>query len=116
MIYEIVGRLSGKIGSASGSELGPVSAKGRADAALQLFPGAAFPAQPRASSPRASARPALRSFALAVMVAAQFIYVLDAFIVNVAVPAIRADLQASSAEVEAVIAVSFSLDSAVTGW
>ena len=34
-----------------------------------------------------------RWWALAVMVAAQFIYVLDAFIVNVAVPAIRADLR-----------------------
>src|SRR6516225_8518880 len=46
-----------------------------------------------------------RWWALTVMVAAQFIYVLDAFIVNVAVPAIRADLRASPAEIEAVIAV-----------
>src|SRR6516164_8924994 len=46
-----------------------------------------------------------RWWALAVMVAAQFIYVLDAFIVNVAMPAIRADLRASPAEIEAVISV-----------
>jgi MFS family permease len=46
-----------------------------------------------------------RWWILATMVAAQFIYVVDAFIVNVAIPAIRADIHASSAEIEAVIAI-----------
>jgi len=42
---------------------------------------------------------------LATLVAGQFIYVVDAFIVNAAVPTIRADPHASAAEIEAVIAV-----------
>ncbi len=46
----------------------------------------------------------VRWWALAVVVGAQFMFVVDAFIVNVAVPSIRADLHASAAEVEAVIA------------
>ena len=45
-----------------------------------------------------------RWWALAVVVAAQFMFVVDAFIVNVAIPSIRADLHASTAEIEAVIA------------
>ena len=44
-----------------------------------------------------------RWWALAVVVAAQFMFVVDAFIVNVAIPSIRADLRASTAEIEAVI-------------
>jgi len=43
-------------------------------------------------------------WALAVVVAAQFMFVMDTFIVNVAIPSIRADLRATSAEIEAVIA------------
>ena len=42
---------------------------------------------------------------LATMVAAQFMFVVDAFIVNVAGPTIRADIGASSGEIEAVIAI-----------
>ena len=42
---------------------------------------------------------------LAVVVAAQFMYVVDIFIVNVAIPAIRADLNASTAQIESVIAI-----------
>jgi MFS family permease len=42
---------------------------------------------------------------LASIAAAQFIAVADAFIVNVAIPSIRADLHAGAAEIEAVIAV-----------
>ncbi len=42
---------------------------------------------------------------LAVVVAAQFMFVVDAFVVNVAIPSIRADLHTSAAEVEAVIAI-----------
>jgi EmrB/QacA subfamily drug resistance transporter len=42
--------------------------------------------------------------ALAVVVAAQFIFVVDAFIVNVALPSIRADLHATSGEMAAVLA------------
>jgi MFS family permease len=46
-----------------------------------------------------------RWWALASVAAAQFIAVADAFIVNVAIPSIRADLHAGAAEIEAVIAV-----------
>jgi MFS family permease len=42
---------------------------------------------------------------LAVVVAAQFVFVVDAFIVNVAIPSIRRDLGATSGEMQAVIAV-----------
>lgn len=46
-----------------------------------------------------------RWFVLAVMVAGQFLFVVDAFIVNVAIPSIRADLGATAAEIAAVIAI-----------
>jgi len=46
-----------------------------------------------------------RWLVLTTLVAAQFMYVIDAFIVNVAIPAIRRDLGASPAEIEAVIAL-----------
>src|SRR5262249_8207550 len=42
---------------------------------------------------------------LARLVAAQFMYVVDTFIVNVAIPSIRADLAASTAQIESVIAI-----------
>ena len=42
-------------------------------------------------------------WALAVVVAAQFMFVVDAFIVNVAIPSIRADLHAGTAEIEGVL-------------
>ena len=42
---------------------------------------------------------------LAVVVAAQFMFVVDAFIVNVALPSVVADLKAGPGEMEAVIAV-----------
>jgi EmrB/QacA subfamily drug resistance transporter len=42
---------------------------------------------------------------LAVVVAAQFVFVVDAFIVNVAIPTIRLDLHATGGEMQAVIAV-----------
>ena len=45
-----------------------------------------------------------RWWALAVVVAAQFMFVVDTFIVNVAIPSIRVDLRATPAEIEAVIA------------
>jgi MFS family permease len=44
-----------------------------------------------------------RWWVLAVVVAAQFMFVVDAFIVNVAIPSIRADLHASTAEIQGVI-------------
>lgn len=44
-----------------------------------------------------------RWLCLAVVVAAQFMFVLDAFIVNVAIPSIRADLGMTEAGIEAVI-------------
>ena len=42
---------------------------------------------------------------LAVVVAAQFVFVVDAFIVNVAIPSIRTGLHATAGQMEAVIAV-----------
>jgi predicted MFS family arabinose efflux permease len=49
--------------------------------------------------------PARRWWALGSVAAAQFLAVADAFIVNVAIPSIRADLHAGAAEIQAVIAV-----------
>jgi len=46
-----------------------------------------------------------RWWILAVVVAAQFMFVVDAFIVNVALPSIRDTLRASGGELEAVLAV-----------
>jgi MFS family permease len=42
---------------------------------------------------------------LAIVVRAQFMFAVDAFIVNVAVPSIQADLRSSAAEIAAMIAV-----------
>jgi MFS family permease len=49
--------------------------------------------------------PTRRWWALSSVAAAQFLAVADAFIVNVAIPSIRADLHAGAAEIQAVIAV-----------
>src|SRR5438874_1042436 len=49
--------------------------------------------------------PARRWWALATVASAQFLAVVDAFVVNVAMPSIRADLHASAAEIQAVVAV-----------
>ncbi|KAA0078107.1 MFS transporter [Tardiphaga sp. P9-11] len=46
-----------------------------------------------------------RWWVLAIVVAAQFMFGVDAFIVNVAVPTIAVELRASAAQIEAVIAV-----------
>jgi EmrB/QacA subfamily drug resistance transporter len=46
-----------------------------------------------------------RWWVLAIIVAAQFMFGVDAFIVNVAIPTIAAELHTSSAEIEAVIAI-----------
>ncbi len=46
---------------------------------------------------------AARWWALGVVVAAQFMFVVDAFIVNVAIPSIRADLRAGTAAIEGVL-------------
>jgi MFS family permease len=46
-----------------------------------------------------------RWWVLATVVAAQFMFGVDAFIVNVAIPTIAAELHASAAQIEAVIAV-----------
>ena len=46
-----------------------------------------------------------RWWVLAIVVAAQFMFGVDAFIVNVAIPTIARELHASSAQIEAVIAV-----------
>src|SRR5712664_1316071 len=46
-----------------------------------------------------------RWWVLTIVVAAQFMFGVDAFIVNVAIPTIASELQASSAQIEAVIAI-----------
>src|SRR5882672_3161658 len=46
-----------------------------------------------------------RWWVLAIVVAAQFMFGLDAFIVNVAIPTIAVELRASAAQIEAVIAI-----------
>jgi MFS family permease len=46
-----------------------------------------------------------RWWVLATVVAAQFMFGVDAFIVNVAIPTIAAELRASAAQIEAVIAI-----------
>jgi MFS family permease len=46
-----------------------------------------------------------RWWVLAIVVAAQFIFGVDAFVVNVAIPTIAAELHASTAEIESVIAI-----------
>src|ERR1700720_4098603 len=46
-----------------------------------------------------------RWWGLAIVVAAQFMFGVDAFIVNVAIPTIAIDLQASPAQIESVIAI-----------
>src|SRR4051812_22574136 len=46
-----------------------------------------------------------RWFVLAIVVSAQFMFGVDAFIVNVAIPTIARELAASPAEIEAVIAI-----------
>src|SRR5206468_8836935 len=46
-----------------------------------------------------------RWFVLATVVAAQFMFGVDAFIVNVAIPTIAAELHASATQIEAVIAI-----------
>ena len=46
-----------------------------------------------------------RWWVLAIVVAAQFIFGVDAFVVNVAIPTIAAELHASHAEIESVIAI-----------
>ena len=46
-----------------------------------------------------------RWWVLAIVVAAQFMFGVDAFIVNVALPTIAAELQASAAQIEAVVAI-----------
>jgi predicted MFS family arabinose efflux permease len=56
-------------------------------------------------TPFRNAAPARRWWALASVAAAQFLAVVDAFIVNVAIPSIRADLHAGAAEIQAVVAV-----------
>jgi MFS family permease len=48
---------------------------------------------------------AARWFVLAVVLLAQFMFGVDVFIVNVAIPTIRSELSASSSEAEAIIAV-----------
>jgi EmrB/QacA subfamily drug resistance transporter len=51
------------------------------------------------------ADPTRRWWVLATVVAAQFMFGVDAFIVNVALPTIAGDLHASAAEVEAIVAI-----------
>src|SRR6266550_8782794 len=52
-----------------------------------------------------SVEPSRRWWVLAIVVAAQFMFGVDAFIVNVAIPTIAAELHASAAQIEAVVAI-----------
>ena len=47
-----------------------------------------------------------RWWVLAIVVAAQFMFGVDAFVVNVAIPTIAVELHASAAQIEAVISRS----------
>ena len=58
-------------------------------------------------SPPAVAGESRRWWVLGIVVAAQFMYVMDAFIVNVALPTMARELHASASQIEAVIAVYF---------
>ncbi|KIZ47703.1 MULTISPECIES: MFS transporter [Rhodopseudomonas] len=53
----------------------------------------------------ATVAPSHRWRVLAIVVAAQFMFGVDTFIVNVAIPTIAAELQASSSQLEAVVAI-----------
>jgi MFS family permease len=57
--------------------------------------------------PAADTAESRRWWVLGIVVSAQFIYVMDAFIVNVALPTMARDLHASASQIEAVIAVYF---------
>ena len=59
------------------------------------------------SRPAVGAAESRRWWVLGIVVAAQFMYVMDAFIVNVALPTMARDLNASASQIEAVIAVYF---------
>src|SRR6185437_11922336 len=52
-----------------------------------------------------NAKPDRRWWVLAIVVAAQFMFVVDAFVVNVALPSVRADLHATTAEIQGVLAL-----------
>jgi EmrB/QacA subfamily drug resistance transporter len=60
---------------------------------------------PGPASCRAASGHASRWSALTIVVAAQFMFVVDAFIVNVALPSIRADLAASTGDMQGVLAL-----------
>ena len=59
------------------------------------------------SFPAAGTAESRRWWVLGIVVAAQFMFVMDAFIVNVALPTMARDLNASASQIEAVIAVYF---------
>lgn len=59
------------------------------------------------SRPAAGTAESRRWWVLGIVVAAQFMFVMDAFIVNVALPTMARDLNASASQIEAVIAVYF---------
>ena len=60
---------------------------------------------PRPSAVRVAAGDTSRWWALGIIVAAQFMFVVDAFIVNVALPSIRADLHATASDMQGVLAL-----------
>ena len=69
---------------------------------MQEIPDKAVPMHQIVSNPVDTSR---RWWVLATVVAAQFMFGVDAFIVNVAIPTIAAELHASAAQIEAVIAI-----------
>ncbi|HEX3576240.1 MAG TPA: MFS transporter [Rhodopila sp.] len=81
----------------------PISAEPMSAEPMSAKPISAKPIS--AESIPATKTDARRWRVLAVVVAAQFVFVVDAFIVNVAIPAIRLDLHAAAGEMQAVIAI-----------
>jgi MFS family permease len=75
------------------------------DSAIMSRPRELLRPAPTRETPPAHAADPRRWGVLWTVVAAQFMFVVDAFIVNVAIPTIRADLGASVGEIEAVIAI-----------
>src|SRR2546430_15433427 len=69
---------------------------------MQEIPDKAVPMHQIVSNPVDTSR---RWWVLATVVAAQFMFGVDAFIVNVAIPTIAVELHASAAQIEAVIAI-----------
>jgi EmrB/QacA subfamily drug resistance transporter len=68
-------------------------------------PDSVMPALDNPAAPAVASGHATRWWALAIVVAAQFMFVVDAFVVNVALPSVRTDLHATTGEMQGVLAL-----------